>query len=63
MSTPRRVLNQRVRISKTGRPYVNVTELVRSELERMKSGADVQNKAVSPEAETPNGNGKGVDKK
>lgn len=36
MSSPKSALNPRIKISKTGRPYVDVADLVRSELDRIK---------------------------
>lgn len=59
MSTPKTVLNPRVKISKTGRPYVDVADLVKSELERMKKPQEEssQEPSTQPDADNPNGNG------
>lgn len=62
MSTPRPVLNRRVRISKTGRPYVNVADLVKSELDRLKSEQDKKDQGSVIQQPNTNGNGNGADK-
>ena len=36
MSTPKAALNRRIKISNTGRPYVDVADLVRTKLNRIK---------------------------
>jgi hypothetical protein len=58
MSAPRQVLNRRVKISKTGRPYVDVADLVKSELERIKKS---EQDKEAPAAEDSNRNGNGAD--
>jgi hypothetical protein len=64
MSSPKQVLNSRVKISKTGRPYVDVADLVKSELDRIRnSQADSsRNGAAQPSRATEtNGNGSDSD--
>jgi hypothetical protein len=55
MSTPKPVrLNPRIKISKTGRPYIDAAELVRSQLDRMQ-GSQEQDVplAATPQAPSP----------
>jgi hypothetical protein len=61
MSAPRQVLDRRVKISKTGRPYVNVPDLVKRELERIKKSEQDNDATPTSEDVNPNGNGAGKD--
>jgi hypothetical protein len=61
MSSPKPVLNSRVKISKTGRPYVDVADLVKSELDRIRNSQvdSSRNGATQTSHSTTNGNGNG----
>ena len=60
MSSPKQVLNSRVKISKTGRPYVDVADLVKSELDRIKnSQADNARNGTPQPSHNNNTNGSG----
>lgn len=42
MSTPKEALNQRIKISNTGRPYVDVADLVKARLDRIEKSRSEQ---------------------
>lgn len=46
MSTPKEALNKRVKISNTGRPYVDVADLVKTRLDRIDKARGEQGKIV-----------------
>lgn len=61
MSSPKSQLSTRVKISKTGRPYVEVKDLVNSELERLKHAKNGSHPAEPAKGDAdqkaPTGNG------
>lgn len=61
MSSPKPTLNPRIKISKTGRPYVDVADLVKSELERIKTRNESPARPTEPGTNGTNGNnGNGI---
>jgi len=46
MSTPKSALNQRIKISNTGRPYVDVADLVKTRLDRIEKSRGGQGQIV-----------------
>lgn len=42
MSTPKSALNQRIKISNSGRPYVDVADLVKTRLDRIERSRSEQ---------------------
>lgn len=68
MSSPKSALNPRIKISKTGRPYVDVADLVRSELNRIKKsqqedapGRSGPQSSNNTNGNSTNGNSNGTD--
>ncbi len=56
MSSTKPVLNPRIKISKTGRPYVDVADLVKRELERIERSQERAKNESRDHCKT-NGNG------
>ena len=58
MSTPKtaKILNPRIKISKTGRPYIDVADLVKTRFERIEKSRNQGQKNPAPIQENRNGN-------
>jgi hypothetical protein len=46
MSTAKSALNQRIKISNTGRPYVDVADLVKTRLDRIEKARNAQGQSA-----------------
>jgi hypothetical protein len=60
MSSPKSALNPRIKISKTGRPYVDVADLVKSELDRIKRSQNEDGSRQSSTQDSSNTNRSGT---
>ncbi len=55
MSTPKQALNPRIKISKTGRPYVDISDLVKTELDRIEKSQERAKNSTVSDHENSNG--------
>jgi hypothetical protein len=51
MSTSKSALNQRIKISNTGRPYVDVADLVKTRLDRIERARSQQGQIVDRDSQ------------
>ena len=56
MSTPKKALNQRIKISDTGRPYVDVADLVKTRLDRIEKARGGSGQIVDRDSQGIKGN-------